>query len=137
VDAEITVARQLDPHAVTTEFPLHVQLKATSQLLASVDECLSFPLDVGLYNKLRSRANFIPRLMVLLQLPESNSQWLMVSSDGMVAGGCCRWVSLRNAPDVKNSSTVNVRIPMANVLTPDTLIELARRFSVGEVFEYV
>jgi hypothetical protein len=115
VDAEVTVAKRLDPRSFVKEFSVHFQLKATSQLLGIVNECLSFPLDVNQYDKLRSNEIYIPRFMVVLQLPESNSAWLTVSSDGMVAGGCCRWISLRSAPEVGNSTTVNIRVPMSNV----------------------
>jgi hypothetical protein len=130
VDAEIRVNERLDPHSRYVEFTLHVQLKATSLVLPHADGKVSFPLDVGLYNRLRRTAVNIPRLLVLMTLPPESEQWLHVSPQQLVARHCAHWKCIQGKPESRNSAKVTVHFDVNKVLTPDALREIARVISL-------
>lgn len=136
VDAQVDVKRRLHPHSLLTCFSLHFQLKATSQKIAVVQGCCSYSLAVPHYDKLRDTSISTPRFMVLFELPEAAEQWLNVGSEQLIARKCGRWVSVRGAPSVENTSSIAVKIPLINVLTPDSLREIATRVSLGEDLVY-
>jgi hypothetical protein len=132
VDAQIDVSEQLDPNASLTDFSLHVQLKATSATLPIVGGKLSFSLDVDQYNRLRRKTVSIPKLIVLMTLPETNESWLNVSANELVARHCARWTCIYGAPDSPNATKVTVRFDVNRVLTPLALRDIARLIAIGE-----
>jgi len=136
VDAQVDIKRRLHPHSVLTCFSLHFQLKATSQNIAVVQGCCSYSLEVPHYDKLRETSVGTPLFMVLFELPEAAEQWLNVGPDQLVARKCGRWVSLRGAPPTENIASIAVKVPLTNVLTPDSLREIATRVSLGEDIVY-
>lgn len=74
--------------------------------------------------------------MVLFELPEAAEQWLNVGAEQLIARKCCRWVSLRGAPSVENISSIAVKVPLTNLLTPNSLRDIATRVSLGEDIVY-
>jgi hypothetical protein len=135
VDARIDIREQLRPESQLTEFTLDFQLKATSTKLAAVNDRLSFSIDVGLYDNLRTTTIAIPRFIVLLHMPEDPDEWLCVTGDGLIAKRCARWICLSGAPGVETATTT-IRFPLANILTPDALRNIAANVSIGEVPSY-
>ena len=111
---------------------MQFQLKATSANLPVIDGKLSYALEVDQYDKLRSTAVAIPRIVVLMVLQNEPQQLLTVSADAQVARRCARWTSLYGAPDTTNTSTTTVRFSVDRVLTPKALREIARRVALGE-----
>jgi hypothetical protein len=132
VDAQVDVRERLDPNATLTDFSLQFQLKATSATLPLIDGRLSYALDVSQYDKLRSTAVSIPRIVVLMVLPGDSEDWLSVSAEELVARHCARWASLYGAPKTANTSTATVRFSVDRLLTPRALREIARRVAIGE-----
>jgi hypothetical protein len=132
VDAQVDVREILDPNATLTDFSLQFQLKATSANLPLIDDKLSYALEVDQYDKLRSTAVAIPRIAVLMVLPEDPEEWLTVSADALITRRCARWTSLYGAPETANTRTTTVRFAVDRVLTPKALREIARRVAVGE-----
>jgi len=132
VDARVDIRERLDAAAHLTEFSLPIQLKATSAKLPIVEGRISFPLDVDQYDKLRVTTVSIPKLIVLMTLPEEVESWLNVSAESLVARHCARWTCIQGQPDSANAATVTVRFHLDRVLTPSALRELARRVAIGE-----
>lgn len=136
VDAQVDIKRRLHPKARLTSFSLHFQLKATSQKIALLEGNCSYSLEVPHYNKLRDTAVGTPLFMVLFELPEAVEEWLNVGPEQLIARKCGRWVSIRGAPSTENLSSIAVYVPQNNVLTPDSLREIATRLSLGEDIMY-
>jgi hypothetical protein len=132
VDAQIDIDERMDPGIELRSFSLHVQLKSTSRRLPIVDGKLSYLLDVGQYDKLRSTAVAIPRLIVLLTLPEDSTQWVSVSAQELVARHCARWTCIYGAPESANRRAATVRFDLNRVLTPAELRDIARRVVLEE-----
>jgi hypothetical protein len=136
VDAQVDVKRRLHAESLFVGFSLHFQLKATSREPRVVRRHCAHHLEIPQYDKVRTTEAMTPRFMVLFELPERVEEWLNVSADQLVARRCARWVSLRGAPATENSATIAVHVPIDNVLTPESLLEIATRVSLGEVFEH-
>src|SRR5215471_2663408 len=77
VDAYVRVKERLSTAAVHTNFPFEIQLKATSKSAAQEGGRLSYWLeDVEKYNELRERSGPMPKLLVVLFLPDDVERWL-------------------------------------------------------------
>ena len=84
IDARLHIKERLAPNAAFTDFPIEVQLKATSRTPVLRNEHYSYWLKSDHYDKLRNPGVWNLRLLVVLFLPEDQSQWLMHDEDGMV-----------------------------------------------------
>ena len=137
VDASLRAKERFAADSIFTEFTVEVQLKATSIKPASNLGRFSFPLALDHYNKLRSEDTQSQRLLVVLFLPEDESQWLIHSPDGLIARRCAYWVSLRGAPDSPNESSQTVYLPETNPLSVQGLrtvfAEVSRNVKLNHV----
>lgn len=93
---------------------LDIQLKATV-LLEERGAHWRFRLPKRNYDLLRERT-MVPRVLVVLNLPEDEEHWLSVSPEQLVMRRCAYWVAITGAPESGNTSTVTVSIPTANRL---------------------
>jgi hypothetical protein len=105
-------------------------LKATTKI-DDFTKDISFPLSIKNYDDLRVDT-LSPRILVVLCLPEHHAEWIKHSLDELALRKCAYWLSLRNSPTITNTSTINVTIPLANVLSPDVLASLMQKADRGE-----
>lgn len=109
---------------------LDVQLKATTTLAPVKDGKLVFPLKVRNYEDLRKQT-MIPRLLVVLDLPKDEEQWLTVEPSRLVLRKCAYWLTPAEFPERENKETVSVRIPAKNIFDMDAVTELMRQVESG------
>jgi hypothetical protein len=136
VDAQVDIRERLHPKARFTTFHLHFQLKATSGPLPVAAGRCSYPLEVPHYDKLRDPKIVVPRFLAIFHLPPATEDWLNVGPEQLVARRCARWVSLRDAPATENDKSINVHVPVSNLLTPESLRQIAAHASLGKDFVY-
>jgi len=137
VDAYLRVRERLTPESILTNFAIEVQLKATSKAPTLEAGRYSYWLDdVKRYDELRARSAPMPKLLVVLYLPEDAARWLEHSEDALIARRCAYWVTLWDAPATKNKSGQTIYLPQANLLSPQGLREVARRLSREEELTY-
>ena len=67
------------------------------------------------------------RVLILFIMPDDESQWLAQSDDELCLRKCSYWVSLMGMQPSRNSSTVRVRVPLANVFDQDGLRDMFRQ----------
>jgi hypothetical protein len=127
VDITLAASGWVHGKAVLRSPRLEVQLKATAQEILRADH-LAFPLPLKNYNDLRE-CSMVPRLLVVLFLPPSLSEWLEQTEDQMVSRRCAYWLSLFDQPEVVNAKTVTVQVPRKNCLTVDNLQTLMQHAS--------
>ena len=111
---------------------LDLQLKATINLRASPDGHYRFPLNRRNYDLLRMDTQ-TPRLLVVLELPREEEQWVTITAEELVMRRRAYWLSLRGRGATDNQSSVTVRIPMENVFNVDnlgTLMDQSRRGAI-------
>ena len=108
---------------------LDMQLKATTGL-GQDGAHWRFPLPKRNYDLLREPA-MVPRVLVVLDLPEDEERWLAVSAQELVMRRCAYWVAITGAPESGNIRTVTVSIPTANRLDGPALKTLMDRARNG------
>lgn len=103
--------------------PLSLQLKATAQECIENGEVV-FDLPIKNYDDLRDPARGIPSLLVVLHLPREEDRWVTHEPDLLLLRNSAYYLNLLGSVAVHNEKTVRVRIPVAQRLTKDSLLEL-------------
>ena len=125
IDVEIKAGGQMRPS-------LGLQLKATINLGQAMDGVFRFPLKRRNYDLLRLPVQF-PRILVVLDLPNVDDQWLIVSPAELVLRRSAYWVSLAGSPETTNSDSVTVSVPEKNLLDVNGLRVLMEQSRKGAI----
>ncbi len=129
IDAQLTAWLPYVNASTLTEVDLKIQLKATiAEPEVAGDDYLYRLAGVNRYNDLRSETIVSARILVVLFLPQNAADWLNHTADQLVLRRCAYWQSLRGAPDIASGSIV-VRLPKAQIFSPESLSQLAIRLS--------
>ena len=130
VDVVIGASGSVHDKALILSPRIELQLKATAQ-----DELnnghLAFPLPIKNYDDLRGDT-LVPRLLVVLQLPEDSNRWLEQTEEQMISRRCAFWLSLCGKPETTNTKTVTVHLPRKNTFTVEALRSLMERVAQKE-----
>ena len=107
---------------------LDFQLKST-ELWKITDGHIVYNLKVKNYNDLvevyNDPSSSSPLILILLCLPQGRDSWLSVNNEKFILRNCCYWYNVDETHSTsQNSSTVTIKIPVENVLTPEALIDL-------------
>lgn len=115
---------------------LDLQLKATTELAPERNGYRSFPsLSIKNYDDLRVTTQ-TPRLLVVLELPRDEPDWMMVTPEELTLRRRAYWLSLQGEEhgEVDNRRTVTVHVPVDQVLDVKMLQTLMERSRNGEIF---
>jgi Domain of unknown function (DUF4365) len=91
---------------------IDAQLKATTNL-PSRNGCFHYPCPIRNYNHLRISTQ-TPRILVILYLPPEQDDWIKLTAEKLIMRNCAYWVSLLNATETENTTTVTINIPHKN-----------------------
>ena len=111
---------------------LELQLKATVNLVKSGDGNFRFPLKRRNYELLRM-ATQTPRLLVILDLPQDECEWMTITKDDLVLRHRAYWLSLSGYEPKENASSVTVQIPQQNLFDVNNLRELMNQSRRGKI----
>ena len=111
---------------------LELQMKATVNLRDVNDGYVSFPLPRRNYDLLRVGTQ-TPSLLVVLELPKEEAQWMTITEDELVMRRRAYWLSLRGYAETANETSVTVRIPKANTFDVDGLRALMEQSRTGRI----
>lgn len=120
-----------------SRFKLDVQLKSSVKATIEKDK-ISYALKVKAYEDLTATSDptaigpQTPRILVLVSMPEQESDWLEQDEERLMLRGCGYWLCLRDDPEITNSSTITVKIPRANLFTPESLQRIMDKITRGE-----
>lgn len=109
---------------------LEVQLKCTARSVLQPTD-LHFPLELKNYNDLRITNILVPRILLVMTIPDLLPDWLAQSEQEMALRHCLYWASLRGMPTTTNQSNVTIYIPRTQVFTPDELHQMMLRIDKG------
>jgi hypothetical protein len=113
-------------------FPeLKLQLKCTSRDVIDGDY-IRYPLKLKNYNDLRRNA-LVPRILVVVLVPENLEEWLQQSEAEMCMRYCGYWMSLWGMPETQNTATVTVSLLRSNQFTVQALKSIIQRISEGNL----
>lgn len=104
---------------------LDVQLKSTTWADVQKTEVVH-DLEVRAYNLLRLETCTCPRILILLVLPEDETQWLTQSVEELILRRCAYWMSFRGSEPTTNQTTIRITVPRANVFSVEALRRLLR-----------
>lgn len=132
-DGEITQRR------VESGYKLDFQLKATKNWRIDGSN-ISYPLEAKTYNDLVERNKVdagsmyaLPKVLLLLCLPEKPRDWMSVDHTCMTLRDCCYWYKIPGTELTTNTSRVTIKIPRVNIFNPDKLRELMDKCKVGAI----
>ena len=111
---------------------LDVQLKATIQLSEDREGEFRYPLRRRNYDLLRTQT-LVPRILVVLDLPGDESQWVSISAEELVMRRCAYWASIKGFPETTNQETVTVSIKKRNRFDTENLRELMDQARSGAI----
>ena len=124
VDATVRAGGTMNPQ-------FDVQLKATA-VPDRKDDGLHFRLSANNYADLAEPARTSPILLVVLELPTGEENWLSCTDRELALRRCAWWASLRGAAQTVQQ-TITITIPNEQRLAPDTLQYLMERVRGGSL----
>ena len=113
-----------------------IQLKSTIKLESNSDDPNNFFFDLPIknYNDLRDPNIMTPRLLVVYKLPRNQEEWVQHTEEYLKTCKCAYWCSLKGLEETDNTTTIRIKIPKSNILSPQSLrkilVHIAKR---GEV----
>lgn len=111
---------------------LELQLKATTNLAKPKDDCFRFPLKRRNYELLRIETQ-TPRLLVVLDLPKDEQNWMTLTENELVLRHRAYWLNLRGHEETTNQSTVTVHLPKENLFDIKGLRMLMEQARGGKI----
>ncbi len=115
----------------TTRRPrVELQLKSTARNLMRADG-VHYPLKSKNYEDLRTPDVLVPRILVVVVLPEAVDQWISQSEEELALRHCGYWLALRGMPAEPGQTTFTVLLPRTQILTPDALQSMMLRIDAG------
>jgi len=88
---------------------------------AATSDPISYSLDLETYDNLRDDKVCIPRILVLVLVPNEVQDWLGQTEQALEVRHCAYWVSLNGFPASANTSSQTVYIPRKNLFGPQVL----------------
>lgn len=111
---------------------VELQLKSTSQDVIKADH-LAYPLKRKNFDELRFDDYQVPRILVVVVVPDDVAFWLTQSEDALALRHCGYWLSIRGRPVSTNADEVpvTVHLPRTQVFSVVDLTAMMDRVGEG------
>jgi len=109
---------------------LDMQLKCTARDIIS-DTTVNFPVPIKNYDDLRPENVMVPRILVVVAVPDDVADWIYHSEEELLVRHCGYWFSLRGMPSTDNTETVTVNIPRTQVFDAAGVTAIMDRVATG------
>jgi hypothetical protein len=110
---DLTLAGRI-VEGVPSGLKLDLQLKCTSEDVLRERE-VGYPLKRKNDDEPKLTGILVPRLLVVVHVPESDEEWLRHTEDELTKRRCGYWANLLGLPEAANTSRVTVRLPRVNL----------------------
>lgn len=135
IDAQVDYFAPI-PDTYRTDVSLRVQLKATINKGTETATSISYLFrGRNQYDRLRTNAGEPHRILVVMFLPRDSAEWLVCSPDELIVKHTAYWVCLYGANSIDSESTT-IRLPKANLLTPENLVQLCHEIGRNNIPNY-
>ena len=125
VDLQIEAAGRMRPN-------LALQLKATVNLSEPRNGSVQFRLNRRNYDLLIVETQ-VPRLLMVLDLPQDEQEWMTITRDSLVLRRRAYWLNLRGYEETTNTTSVTVSIPTTNIFDVESLRDLMDQSREGKI----
>lgn len=109
---------------------LDMQLKCTARNIIS-DTTVDFPVPIKNYDDLRPEDFMVPRILVVVAVPDDVADWIHHSEEELRVRHCGYWFSLRGMPPTENTNTVTVNIPRTQLFDVAGVAGIMARVAAG------
>jgi hypothetical protein len=109
---------------------LDLQLKCTARDIVR-DTTVNFPLLIKNYDELRPEDFMVPRVLVVVVVPDNLPDWIHHSEQELLLRHCGYWYSLRGMQPTENVGNVTVNIPRIQLLDVAGLSDIMHRITSG------
>ena len=109
---------------------LDLQLKCTTGQPAQGD-IISYSLKLKNYDDLRADDILVPRILVVVIVPEVLGDWIEQSPQSLVLKYCAYWSSIRGMKESKNASAQTIVLPSQQVFGVQSLTDISDRVGSG------
>jgi hypothetical protein len=106
------------------------QLKCTLNSFSD-DGYLHYPIKMKNYNDLRGDNRANPSYLVVICVPENEDDWVEVRAEEMLLRYSAYWISLKDAPTVKNEKNITIKISKQQKFDQNTFKMLMDKASEG------
>ena len=118
--------QQRDGGGVVLSPRLEAQVKCTDAAVVTATH-VAYPLKMKNYDDLRATNLLVPRLLIVVVVPDQLNDWVNHSEKELAIRKCGYWLSLFGEPAVQNVSTRTVHVPRSNQFTVVHLSEMMQR----------
>lgn len=92
---------------------------------------IAYPLKLKNYDELRPLDILVPRILIVVLVPDDLGDWLSHSEQELAMRRCGYWFSLRGALATANTANVTVHLPRVNQFTVAQLRGIMQRIGDG------
>jgi hypothetical protein len=115
----------------TTRAPrLELQLKCTAGLVP-VNATFGFELRRKNYDELRPTDVLVPRLLVVVIVPQDVADWVTQTEERLALQRCGYYLSLRGLAATENEASVTLQIPRRQVFSAEALRQMMEQIGNG------
>lgn len=109
---------------------LEVQVKSTSIDVMS-DEFIRYPLKLKNYNELRKQKTLVPKILIVVLIPDNPTKWVNQSETELCMRRCGYWMSLKGQTETQNTESVTVYLPRSQLFTVKALQGIMQQIETG------
>ena len=110
---------------------LDAQVKCTEVANIQANH-IAYPLKLKNYDELRPTDLLVPRILIVVTVPDDLVEWLNHSEQELAMRKCGYWVSLRGMAATANQANVTVHLPRVNQFTGAQLMQIMQRIGNGQ-----
>jgi uncharacterized protein DUF4365 len=107
-----------------------LQLKCSSRDILN-EHHVSFPLKTKNYDDLRHDDYQVPRILVVVLVPDQVAEWIDQCEESLELYHCGYWLSLRGMTESSNVNTVTVHLPRTQIFSAADVRNIMHRISNG------
>ena len=111
---------------------INFQAKSTSRDEVWRGDHIAFPLPVHTYHQLRDTEATVPAILIVVLVPDNPFEWLRQDEEQLCMTGRAYWISLRDSPEVSNTTSKTVIIPTTNIFDQVQLADMLPRLDRRE-----
>lgn len=131
IDVTLHDIRRRGHRHMESGFKLDIQAKSTTTRNLTPTDVV-YDLEVKNYDDLRDPQVGCPRMLVLLVLPEDETQWTEQTQEHLLLRHAAYWLSLKGRSPTRNRKTVRVLLPRVNLFSVQALETLMGKVRRGE-----